>query len=92
MLITQDKQSHYCYIKSLNRLRYDQHNTGHKVFFCERCPQGFSSQNVLDNHLFYCRGIKCRPENKIEMPKKGKKYSQVRELTKPDESALDYLC
>ena len=72
MLISQDKQSHYCYIKSLNRLRYDQHNTGHKVFFCERYPQGFSSQNVLDDHLFCCRGIKCRPENKIEMPKEGK--------------------
>ena len=72
MLITQDKQLHYCQIKSFNRLCYDQHNTGHKVFFCERCPQGFSSQNVLKDHLSYCRGIKCRPENKIEMPKECK--------------------
>ena len=41
MLINKDNQSHYCYIKSLNRLLFNQHNTRHKVFFCERRLQGF---------------------------------------------------
>ena len=83
MLITKDQQSHYCYIKSLNKLFTTNTTQGIKVFFCERCLQGYSSQHVLYDHLFYCRGIKCRYATKIKMPKEGQNILKLKNYENP---------
>ena len=46
--------SHYCYIKNLNRLlsrTTPKHNAYH---FCRYCLQAFSSNRVLHKHMEYC--------------------------------------
>ena len=70
MMLTNKHTTHYCYIKSLSRLLASEYATGCRIHFCERCLQGFSSERVLNDHLYYCRGVKGRPA-RVEMPKKG---------------------
>ena len=70
MMLTDKHTTHYCYIKSLSRLLASEYAAGRKIHFCDRCLQGFSSERVLNDHLFYCRGVKGRPA-RVEMPKKG---------------------
>ena len=70
MLLTSGKTTHYCYIKSLSKLLHSEYAAGRRIHFCDRCLQGFSSERVLKDHLFYCRGVKGRPVI-TEMPKEG---------------------
>ena len=70
MMLTNKHTTHYCYIKSLSRLLASEYAAGRRIHFCERCLQGFSSERVLNDHLYYCRGVKGRP-SRVEMPKKG---------------------
>ena len=70
MMLTNKHTTHYCYIKSLSRLLASEYAAGRRIHFCERCLQGFSSERVLNDHLYYCRGVKGRPA-RVEMPKKG---------------------
>ena len=70
MILTNKHTTHYCYIKSLSRLLASEYAAGRRIHFCERCLQGFSSERVLNDHLYYCRGVKGRPA-RVEMPKKG---------------------
>ena len=70
MLLTNRNTTHYCYIKSLSRLLHSEYDTRRRIHFCERSLQGFSSERVLNDHLFYCRGVKGRPV-RTEMPKEG---------------------
>ena len=48
MLIADENNTHYCYIKNIDRLLREQNGSNYHVHFCERCLQGFSSQRVLD--------------------------------------------
>ena len=70
ILLTGRNTTHYCYIRSLSRLLYSECDAGRLIHFCERCLQGFSAERVLNDHLFYCRGVKGRPV-RTEMPKEG---------------------
>ena len=70
MLLTDRNTTHYCYIKSLSRFLHSEYDAGRRINFCERCLQGFSSERVLNDHLFYCRGVKGRAV-RAEMPKEG---------------------
>ena len=70
MLLTGRNTTHYFYIRSLSRLLHSEYDAGRRIHFCERCLQGFSSERVLNDHLFYCRGVKGRPV-RTEMPKEG---------------------
>ena len=70
MMLTNKHTTHYCYIKSLSRLLASEYAAGRRIHFCERCLQGFSSERVLSDHLYYCRGVKGIP-SRVEMPKKG---------------------
>ena len=70
MLLTCGNTTHYCNIKSLSKLLHSEYAAGRRIHFCDRCLQGFSSERVLKDHLFYCRGVKGRPVI-TEMPKEG---------------------
>ena len=70
MLLTGRNTTHYYYIKSLSRLLHSEYDAGRRIHFCERCLQGFSSERVLNDQLFYCRGVKGRPV-RTKMPKEG---------------------
>ena len=41
---------HYCWIKNLNRLLYDPNKHKGQTFFCDRCLQGFSREDLLTKH------------------------------------------
>ncbi|VDI51899.1 Hypothetical predicted protein [Mytilus galloprovincialis] len=73
LLINNDKdgkkQEHYCWVKSLSRLLGLQVSlNSHKVFFCRRCFNHFTKQNILDKHLEYCSQ---KEVVKIELPEPG---------------------
>ena len=70
MLIESGEKQHYCYVKRVSALLYDQsksHNTKHYYMLC---LTGFSRADLLENHKKYCNGLKGRP-TRIEMPKDG---------------------
>ena len=72
MLIESGEKQHYCYVKRVSALLYDQsksHNTKH---YCMLCMNGFSREDLLENHKKYCNGLKGKP-TRIDMPKEEEK-------------------
>ncbi|KAJ8887935.1 hypothetical protein PR048_007419 [Dryococelus australis] len=71
--IKDQKNDHYCWIKSISRLIASQvTNNGHKIFICDRCLQHFYSVNKLKDPEQDCRdhdGVR------VELPSKGKKMT-----------------
>ena len=74
LLLLDDKQDnyHYCWIKHLSRLLFDQNKHKGKTYFCDRCLYGFSREDLLINHKDECYGINDRA-TKIQMPAPGEK-------------------
>ena len=58
LLITDGKEKqHYCWIKSFSGLVGSQvTKNGHKIYFCRRCLNHFSTPEKLNNHLPKCNG------------------------------------
>ena len=51
MLVKKGSNSHYCYIKSLSRLLYNQQKSeGHYIYYCVRCLQGFRMERTFQKH------------------------------------------
>ena len=76
MLITKGSVSHYCLIKNLSRLLYNQQNSeGNRYHYCVRCLQGFTTERILQKHHTLCRGASSR-STRIKMPEKGKNTLQ----------------
>jgi hypothetical protein len=73
LLIQKDENYHYCWIKNLNRLLYDQTKHKERKYFCERCLHGFSKEILLINHKNYCEGIN-KSSTRIDMPIEGKNH------------------
>ena len=48
---------HYAWVRNLNRLLSHTKTHGQKTYFCERCFQGFTKQELLTKHLEICRNI-----------------------------------
>ena len=71
LLIEKDGQTHYTWIKDLNRLLYDQTKAKRKKNFCERCLQGFTRKEILEKHQVDCNGVDQRTI-RIQMPDKDK--------------------
>ncbi|XP_055306011.1 uncharacterized protein LOC129570437 [Sitodiplosis mosellana] len=66
MLESNQVKTHYCWIKSLNRLIDHQlNNHQHKYFICDRCLNYFEEKKDLERHYG-----KCQNECHIEMPTK----------------------
>ena len=47
-------RSHYVYIKDFNRLMFIITENKNKIWFCMRCLQCFSSENILNRHKSDC--------------------------------------
>jgi len=71
LLIAQDENQHYCVIKSMSRLLYNQATKGHRErYYCLRCLNGYDSIDSLNKHKEYCQ--KHSPV-KVGLPPKGTK-------------------
>ena len=71
MLIESGIIQHYCYVKRVSALLYDQTKNRNAKHYCMMCLTGFSRADLLENHKKYCNGVDGRP-TKIEMPEEGK--------------------
>ena len=69
MLIESGEKQHYCYVKRVSALLFNQNKSNTK-HYC-MCLTGFSREDLLENHKKYCNGVNARP-TRIEMPEEGK--------------------
>ena len=69
VLITKDEKKHYILIKNFNSFMYNQTKHRNKKHFCMYCPQCFSSERILANHVNNCLTI--NGTQAINMPKQG---------------------
>ena len=54
LYLTRNNESHWCFIKNLNRLQHRTKGGSHAYHFCRYCLRGFTSSKVLRRHLEYC--------------------------------------
>ena len=71
MLIESDIKQHYCWVKRVSALLFNQTNKQHLQHFCMMCLTGFTRADLLANHQKYCNGVNGTP-TRIEMPEEGK--------------------
>ena len=71
MLIEKGEKQHYCYVKRVSALLFDQSKHRDAKHFCMMCLTGFTRADILENHKKYCNGVNGRP-TRIEMPEEGK--------------------
>ena len=57
LLLIDDDQSHYVYIKDFNTFMFHKTKNKNKKWFCKSCLQYFSSENVLIKHKEDCLSI-----------------------------------
>ena len=69
LLITENENKHYVFIKDFNRFMYNQTKHKERKHFCMYCLQGFTSERVLDNHKNNC--IKLNGEQAVKMPNRN---------------------
>lgn len=69
LYLSDEKNSHYCWIKSLSRVLGHTRNSHTKLYYCHRCLHGFIRQDLLDSHRPYCERFDFQ---KVEYPKEGK--------------------
>ena len=54
LCLTNDKKSHYCLITNLNYFLARTKSNKKQHFFCHFCMQGFTRQDILNDHIAYC--------------------------------------
>ena len=72
MLIESGEKQHYCFVKRVSALLYDQSKHRDTKHYCMLCLTGFSREDLLENHKKYCNGLKGKP-TRIDMPKEEEK-------------------
>ena len=79
ILIESGEKQHYCFVKRVSALLYDQSKHREKKHYCMMCLIGFSREDLLENHKKYCNGLKGKP-TRIDMPKEEEKivYKQMK--------------
>ena len=70
MLVKKGENTHYCLVKRLSALLYDQNRHNESKHFCERCLHGYSRRELLERHKPECKGLLKSP-TRTEMPKEG---------------------
>ena len=70
MHFKKDENTHYCLVKRLSALLYDQNRHNESKHFCERCLHGYSRRELLERHKTECKGLLKSP-TRTEMPKEG---------------------
>ena len=68
LLISEDMNNHFVYIKDFNRFMFNQTKHKNKKHFCMHCLQCFSTRDVLDRHKLNC--IVINGEQATRMPSK----------------------
>ena len=71
LLIESGEKQHYCYVRQVSALLFDQSKKRNAKHYCMLCLTGFSRQDLLKNHKKYCNGVNGKP-TRIEMPEEGK--------------------
>ncbi|XP_078345452.1 uncharacterized protein LOC144630974 [Oculina patagonica] len=71
MLIESGLIQHYCFVKKVSALLFDQSKHRSAKHFCMMCLTGFTRPDLLENHEKHCNGMNGRP-TRIEMPEDGK--------------------
>nr|XP_034322790.1 uncharacterized protein LOC117688689 [Crassostrea gigas] len=70
--------SHYCWIKSINRLLNDGQK-GNQLYHCHYCLHGFTKQQLLEKHVPYC---KVHGAQRTEMPTEEDKWLEFSDVSK----------
>ena len=71
LLISQGEKRHFCLVRNMSRLLADRTNHNGAAFYCNFCFHGFVRQDLLDEHLPYC---KQHGAQKIELPDEENKW------------------
>ena len=71
MLIESGIIQHYCYVKRVSALLFDQTKNSNAKHYCMLCLTGFSREDLLKSHKKYCNGVNGKP-TRIAMPEEGK--------------------
>ena len=71
MLIESGIIQHYCYVKRVSALLFDQTKNSNTKHYCMMCLTGFARADLLENHKKYCNGVNGRP-TRIEISEEGK--------------------
>ena len=91
LLLINDDQSHYVYIKDFNTFMFHKTKNKNKKWFCKSCLQCFSSENVLIKHKEDCLSIS--GQQSINLEKRTiefKNYSK--QLPVPFKIYADFEC
>ena len=67
LLLINDDQSHYVYIKDFNTFMFHKTKNKNKKWFCKSCLQCFSSENVLIKHKEDCLSISGQQSINLEI-------------------------
>ena len=81
MLIESGEKQHYCYVKRVSALLYDQSKSHNKKHYCMLCMNGFSREDLLVDHEKDCNGLKGKP-TRIDMPKEEEKIVSFQNYNK----------
>ena len=81
LLLHNNDKSHYVLIKSLNRLLAEYHPSYNKRYVCIYCLRACTSEQVLKNHIEYCKSfgiqrvkLPIEGKNILKFTEHGKKY------------------
>ena len=66
LLISNNFNGHYVYIKDFNRLMFTKTKNKNKKYYCKSCLQCFNSENVLNEHKKDCWSINGGQNVKLE--------------------------
>ena len=66
LLLINDDKSHYMYIKDFDRYIFHKTKNKNKKWFCRRCLQCLSSENVFTKHKEDCLSINGKQSLKLE--------------------------
>ena len=69
LLLSENGNKHYCWIKDLNKLMADYNKNGNRKWFCKRCLHAFSREDLLIKHKDRCAEFGIQ---RTELPAVGK--------------------
>ena len=79
LLIEENQNQHYCYIKNLSRLLSDRTKHNGMQYYCNYCLHGFSAENLLKDHMPYCN---IHGNQKTSLPSEQEKVLKFKNFNK----------
>ncbi|CAC5392367.1 unnamed protein product [Mytilus coruscus] len=79
LYLSQNGETHYCWIKNLDRFLGSMTKFHTKRFYCRRCLYGFIRQDLLNEHRLYCNNFDFQ---KVTYPKEGEAILEFRDFHK----------